>query len=717
MSDIINSIVALLLLGLLGYPSYALAAWLLPRGSTARRWVGTIVAGQWFQICLFQLLAQGHAFRLPAVIGFAAAFAAIVAFVRGRFPRNDSSLADMLRADVENLRTRIDQALTGPAHRLVLFCMAAAGVAAVRGIVNLSISFDSLSYHDLFAGNFVRTGGWFDVDSPGPWGIKYRFYPAAGEGMIAWLMLPFHGDLVAGLAAFPAWGLAMAALYELGRCLGLPPRRAAIPAVIVGFMPAVFAFLATTYVDIPLLGALLGGMLFFLEAWETRSREACLLCGAAFGNALAIKVFGLAGVTAALGMLFLLWFAPAPMRLGLPRWLLAAVPAILAGAPHYLRMYMNHGSPTWPLPLNLPGMPLFPGSGEWASYLAQINHAADLMMPGATLPDQILYLLRWYFGFGPMSFGPACLVLAVVAPAGMVYLWNRGRRGFCAFLLLLLAGSAAGLLGSGMWKFHVSYASINARLISIMTAILALLGVLAFERWREEARSRVLALVLLMGATALVIGLPEQFSTGFRALDLALLGTPFAAALLPVRRLPRLPWSGTTSLAAVLLFGCVALALLPEIEGRMRPCQYAAAYEAHGPDRDIAPAWIICDDPATPRRIAFSTGWFKDQGYKWYWALLLGRKLQNELIYVPITTDGSIVEYNGPTDVAAKADPEAWLRRLSEHRIDTLVFFPPFPPEHDWAISRPDLFRPEGSASPSLVFRVIEQPEDSPLRR
>ena len=714
MHNTYDSIVAFLLFGLLGYAAYGSAAWLLPRSSTARRWVGAVVVGQWFQICLFQFLAQGHAFRLPLVVAATGAFAAIVAFVRGRFPRNDSPLDAMLRTDVENLRTRIDQALAGPARRLVLFCIAAAGVAAVRGVLNLSISFDSLSYHDLFAGNFVRTGGWFDIDSPGPWGIKYRFYPTAGEGMIAWLMLPFHGDLVAGLAAFPAWGLVMAALYELGRSLGLPARRAAIPAAIIGFMPAVFAFLATTYVDIPLLGALLGGILFFLEAWETRSREALFLCGAAFGNALAIKVFGLAGVTAALGLLFLLCFAPAPMRLSPARWLFAAIPAALAGVPHYLRMYLTHGSPTWPLPLSLPGMSLFRGSAEWASYLARINHAADLMMPGATLSEQIVYLLRWYFGFGPMSFGPACLVLAVVAPAGLAYLWKTGRRGFCAFLLLLLAGSTAGLLGSGMWKFHVSYASINARLIAIMTAILALLGILAFERWREDARSKVLSLVLLMGTTAIVIGLPEQFSTGFRWLDLVLLGTPFAAALLPVRRLP---WLGMTGLAVILAFGCVALALLPEIEGRMRQCQHAAAYEAHGPDRDIAPAWTICDDPAAPRRIGFSTGWYKNQGYKWYWAPLLGRKLQNDLTYVPITTDGSIVEYDDAVAVAAKADPEAWLRRLSELRIDTLVFFPPFPPEHAWVIARPDLFRPEGTASPALVFHVIEKMEDSTLRR
>ncbi len=717
MNDLCNSIAALLLLALLGYAAYGLAAWLLPRGSTARRWAGAVVIGQWFQICLFQLLAQGHAFRLSPVIAATGAFAAIVVFIRGRFPRSDASLAEMLRTDAENLRTRIDQALAGPARRLVLFCIAAAGVAAVRGALNLSISFDSLSYHDLLAGNFVRTGGWFDLDSPGPWGIKYRFYPAAGEGMIAWLMLPFHGDLVAGLAAFPAWGLAMAALYELGRCLGLPARRAAIPAALVGFMPAVFAFLATTYVDIPLLGALLGGMLFFREAWETRSREALFLCGAAFGNALAIKVFGLAGVTAALGMLFLLCFAPASMRLGPARWLLAAIPAALSGVPHYLRMYLTHGSPTWPLPLNFPGVPLFSGSAEWASYLARINHAADLMMPGATLLEQIVYLLRWYFGFGPMSFGPACLVLAVMAPAGLAYLWKTGRRGFCAFLLLLLAGSAAGLLGSGMWKFHVSYASINARLISVMTAILALLGILSFERWREEARSRVLSLVLLMGATAVVIGLPEQFSTGFRALDLVLMGTPVAAALLPVRRLPRLAWSEPVCVSAALILGCAALSLLPQIDGFMRPRQYVAAYEAHGPDRNIAPGWALCDDPATPRRIAFSTGWYKDQGYQWYWAPLLGRRLQNDLTYVPITTDGSIVEYDDPTAITAKAGPEAWLRRLSERRIDTLVFFPPFPPEHAWTVSRPNLFLPEGSASPSLVFRVIEQQGDSPLRR
>ncbi len=75
------------------------------------------------------------------------------------------------------------------------------------------------------------------------------------------------------------------------------------------------------------------------------------------------------------------------------------------------------------------------------------------------------------------------------------------------------------------------------------------------------------------------------------------------------------------------------------------------------------------------------------------------------------------MEYDDAVAVAAKADPEAWLRRLSELRIDTLVFFPPFPPEHAWVIARPDLFRPEGPASPALVFHVIGKKEDSQLRR
>ncbi|MBP7634048.1 hypothetical protein KBA41_07740, partial [Candidatus Ozemobacteraceae bacterium] len=65
------------------------------------------------------------------------------------------------------------------------------------------------------------------------------------------------------------------------------------------------------------------------------------------------------------------------------------------------------------------------------------------------------------------------------------------------------------------------------------------------------------------------------------------------------------------------------------------------------------------------------------------------------------------IDYADRMEVARKSDQEAWYRRLRERKIDTVVLFPPNPPEYDWVISRPDRFAPEDTASLPMVFRVL----------
>lgn len=705
LSPLIEACAAFLIFFLLSSASYGAAAWLLPAGSTARRCSAAIVIGHAAQLGIFRILAYFAAFRPVPALAAVVLFSGLTALIRMLRPRSGLSLRTHLEKDLENLRTRIGQTLGCPARRLAQALAAAAAVAFIRAVINLPIVTDSLTYHMIFSGNFVRGGGWFDIDMPGVWGVKYRLYPTGGEMLTSWLMLPFCGDLLAGLTCFPTWILTVTALYELGRSLGLPPRRAVIPACLVGFMPAVFAFVASTYVDIPLLGLLLAGSLFFLQAWQTGGRAAHVLCGTAMGTALSVKVFALGG---AIGALVMLLGRSLVSRRIMPA-LLVTVATVVAGFPHYIDLYMRFGSPTWPLPLGLPGMPLFGGSRPFADMLAYLATVADRQVSGGSLPYEIGWLAKWFFGFGPVPIGPTALVSAVLAPIGLWTVWSRLNSGFAVFVGLMLVASLAGLAGAGMWKFHVIFASVNARLNTFPAALLVLLASIALERWREEARTVGLAAMAALGILGFLVSFPVTWSTGFPWLDLCLMLLPVIAFVSPAIRLPPFQVDVRRLMAVGSVALIVSLALLPRLKDTLRPTQLMGAFEGYDMDRTSSPAWVYCDDPAKPRRIAFSTGWDGMLGYKWYSAFLMGRRLQNHLTYVPITKSGAVIEYNDKNRITAEADFDAWYRRLSEQRIDTVVLFPPYPPEHAWVVAHPDLFVAEGPASPTMVFRVIEK--------
>ncbi len=705
LSPLFDACAAFLIFFLLSSASYGAAAWLLPAGSTARRWSAAIVIGHAVQLGIFRILARVSAFRPVPALAVVALFAGVTALIRAFRPRCGLPLRARLQEDLENLGNRIGQALASPARRLVQALAALAAVALIRAVINLPIVTDSLTYHMIFSGGFIRNEGWFDLDMPGVWGVKYRLYPTGGEMLTAWLMLPFHGDLLAGLTCFPSWILTMTALYELGRSLALPPRRAVVPACLVGFMPAVFGFVASTYVDIPLLGLLLAGTLFFLQAWQTGGRAAHILCGTAMGAALSVKIFALGG---AIGAIVMLSGRSLSSRRILPALLVTAATAV-TGFPHYIDLYMRFGSPTWPLPLGLPGVPLFPGSRPFAEMLAYLAVVADRQVSGGSLPYEIGWLAKWFFGFGPVPIGPTALVGAVLAPIGLWNVWNRSSRGFAAFAGLMLAASLAGLAGAGMWKFHVIFASVNARLNTFPAALLVLLGAIALERWREETRTVGLAAMAGLGILGFLVSFPVTWSTGFPGFDICLMMLPVIAFLCPAMCLPPFPGIGrrlVTAGSAVLIIG---LTFLPALKDMLRPTQLMSAFEGYDMDRTTSPAWGYCDDLAKPRRIAFSTGWDGMLGYKWYAAYLMGRRLQNHLTYVPITKSGGVIEYNDTNRIREEADFDAWRRRLSEQRIDTVVLFLPYPPEYDWVVARPDLFEPEGPASPTMVFRLMQK--------
>ena len=117
----------------------------------------------------------------------------------------------------------------------------------------------------------------------------------------------------------------------------------------------------------------------------------------------------------------------------------------------------------------------------------------------------------------------------------------------------------------------------------------------------------------------------------------------------------------------------------------------------HRIEPSYASAWVLwqaLDDPARPHVIAATAGW-DGIGHNWYRYPLLGRRLQNRVLYVPVTADGSVIAYRLRETLARRASLDAWLRRLVARRVDAVASLAPRSTIEDfWMRKLPELFQP-----------------------
>ncbi|HEV7786158.1 MAG TPA: hypothetical protein VGQ28_12520, partial [Thermoanaerobaculia bacterium] len=102
---------------------------------------------------------------------------------------------------------------------LSLLSLHAVGSEALRGLFRPPLAWDSLMYHLLLAGTWLRDRNLVPVYGNVP--INYFGYvPANGSVWFWWWMAPSHSELYVNLAALPHWVLLGLAVGGVARCLG-----------------------------------------------------------------------------------------------------------------------------------------------------------------------------------------------------------------------------------------------------------------------------------------------------------------------------------------------------------------------------------------------------------------------------------------------------------------------------------------------------------------
>jgi hypothetical protein len=578
-------------------------------------------------------------------------------------------------------------------------------MTAVRGLFMPPVSHDAWTYHLFLAANWVKKGGFFHLPAPDVWGFFYHFCPANAEVLYAWFMLPFHGDLVVNLGAYPAWLTMVVTFYALARHLGGSPVMAAWGTLFLAFNPVVFVYLNSAYVEVPLLAALLGGVLFLLEARRDHRIAPLFMAAIAFGIALGIKL--IAAPLVVIALMVLSWQAwqqggTLPKKCRLISAIL--VLTVLFGGVWYARNLWLTGNPVFPLGLRLPGIVDIPVNQAWVDhvngFLGQFPERET-----AYWKHERKFWLEFLDPLTTHGFGlllPWCLVLT---PWGVISLIRRGHGALVGvsamWLLVLLTQYFSPGNICFRWKWTIS----SSRWLSFPMSLL-LLG--ALPVWGREGLGG--AILRLPAQISLLVALfltgPFAWDTGWSSANNNL------EKLVPVGGV--LIWCGLwwgpalnrRALALFLVAGLGGVAMLPGFKEKYRAKALGRSFEIHPIKGNPGEGFFeVVESLKSAHRIAFCAGWDRT-GHNWHWYPLLGARLQHEVVYVPITSNGEIVHYYQTERLTLAADYAAWRERLRQEHVDLLVCLPPFSQEWQWARQNPDQFLPQEIGTAPRLFAV-----------
>ena len=139
----------------------------------------------------------------------------------------------------------------------------------------------------------------------------------------------------------------------------------------------------------------------------------------------------------------------------------------------------------------------------------------------------------------------------------------------------------------------------------------------------------------------------------------------------------------------------IPLLLLPPLNIYRNHTHHKAASKSivlHRIQKYWRKAAVLVDSPDVSRRIAITSG-PSQRSDNWFMYFFLGKRLQNELFYIPVTTDGRIIDFGPDSEREKSGDFDSWLSRLYKNKITHVMSFKPTSMELSWMKERPRLFK------------------------
>ncbi|MBN1783263.1 hypothetical protein JW948_19165 [bacterium] len=681
------------------YPAYALGRRLLPRCSLILRCCGSIVFFMVLLSVLFHVLLIWRHFTVPAALITASAVTLAVRLAGNPFM--DTFIA--FRTDIHFIFRALGRSLNGPFRYFYYLCLLFIGLTVLRTLQIPPIAWDSLIYHAVKPALWVQSGGPIPMMAPAGWQIQLTYH-GGGEVFMAWAMLFFHSDLLAGLVDAAEWtGLALV-LYEIGRELRIHVRARWTGLFYVLFVPALCRSVGSGYVVICLLLTGMLGFLFMLVYFRKGTFTSLILSGLAFGLCAGVKITMMSAIIMVWGLVLIYAFRNRHGRMKRLLHFAAATGCILFMIiPWMIRSVYHSGYPLGVMPVSLFGIDL----GAPTSGLTYILERPEMnaYRPGAEI--------RAFFELFNSPFAPhthmSILTLLPMILCMAAVIKNIRKTPWPA---LAVFGWTSAVLAV---YYHPSFSSLrlgwaldNGRFMLPMLGPVVLYGFTSFHRKSRLAGPLEWAFmaftVLHIAAFAFRGWIPLEMLAVF------ILAAGIAVSLMCIGWMRRKSYR-TLLVCMLLLLPVVFLSMLKFYRDHSRYVLASHSTLNHDFKRYWIPASLHSDVPGTETRIAVTSGPHRNL-MSWFTYFFLGRDFQNRIDFLPVTRDGEIVDFHPDNYHEVNGCFECWLNRLAEERIDYVMSFVPTSLELNWMRSHPEQFEELYSGSESEhaewgFFKVI----------
>jgi len=574
-------------------------------------------------------------------------------------------------------------------------------VRVARALTMPRVGWDDFTYHLFHAGRWVQNGGMTLEPAPDAWSY-YEFFPWGGDLIWAWALVWRAGDALVAVASVAIWVVCLLLGYGLARRCHQNPLPSLLAALALVILPSQLAEIGTAYIDNVQLMLMLACALLLLEVLQAPRSSSPMRAGAPVTAAL------LLGLGCGLGTIVKLSFLPfAAMVAVAVAWAsvrqrrLQIVLALMAGTmvamPNLAFNWYHRGSPFYPFRV----FDLFPFNHQLAQVLGP-PQPPDAAPPLLSAAVALIVNVKPERPF--LNIGFTGMLLLLLGVAGAVRLWRRnpGERLYLICVVVSALATIGQLLSPSNSALYTNWSPVLGRLvIPCLAPVILLAGhfprtlrllfpLLLAEYFFDSPRSWPPQLVM---ATAIVL--------------LALLTIGFAAVLHAHFR----PRVGRSLVAVVVV---ASFMVIQTVHERMRYVSYRLFASGLLDDFHRAspvrawPLWLRLDE-APPARIAIAAGW-NGLGHNWFRYGFLGSRLQHDVRYVPLTADGSIVNYADHAKLLAVGDRQAWLTRLFDQEVDWVALLEPRTLEHQWVSELPDVFSIELSLDngATILARVNE---------
>jgi hypothetical protein len=693
MNDMGGLAVASVLALCLWYVAYVTTWRLCPRVDTLTRWAAALVVVAATCSAIFHLLAWWHLFTrgpvtLVTLLTVAAAWS--LAGDRGR-------LVTRVHRD-RRFAGRVARRVRTSPYRFVAAGLIACTLPAIaRAVVMPPLGWDALTYHAVKSAMWVQHGGGRVLEGPGPWAY-YRNMSAGAEVLQAWTMLPLSSDAFTTMLDVVGWMAVGLGVIALARWSGVREPLASAAAGFVLTIPCLRLMIGSGYSEPFQLSTFVIGLALLLAA--EREPRALVLAGVALGLSAGAKA-SMLPVTGVALLVGVAWFAG---RQRYRRLVIASVAAYSAGVlPWMIASVVDTGRPLSPFDLHMGPLALGVVPPEVAWYVDRPLPARfDWHIEFTILKNAFAWPAKLVDGVG---------ILGVVPLVGMVL-------GFAAFArrqrdsALLLCATALACIGfyysAGFAPVRHTFPQNSARFLLPLLIGATVIWVGACRRGSIAAR---LTWLLLM-ACAVWNGVGFAF-TGFSPVSKRASAQVIVMAVVVACVWYLLRWVTLTSARRAARAAVVAAALIATLNLRdtLRDPLLHSDYGLHwfAGWRYWAQAVSLVDHPGEHYRISVTSGSVQNTD-NWFVYLFMGRRLQNEVVYVPVSGDGRLDHFGRDEEyerLARRANYWAWRLRLHNQGVTHVLSFEPSSLEIGWMLDHPESFeRMTGRTGNWGLFRV-----------